>query len=106
MGEGHAGVVRREVRDLLPPAHLIAAQPVGEDQRRPAAGDLVVEIAERSLQLADGALHWVSPQKNPVIPTGAKRSGGTCSCASADMNRSLDYARDDGRPLSLISACI
>ncbi len=27
-----------------------------------------------------------------VIPTGAKRSGGTCSCTSGDMSKSFDYA--------------
>ena len=32
----------------------------------------------------------------PVIPTGAKRSGGICSRCFCRMNRSLDYARDDG----------
>ena len=55
MGEAHAGVTWREVRDLLPPAQVIAAQAVGEQQRRSAARHLVVEIAERPLQSADAA---------------------------------------------------
>ena len=55
MGEGDAGVVRREMRDLLPPAQVIAAQPVGEQQGRAAARHFVIEIAERPLQSADRA---------------------------------------------------
>ena len=55
MGESHAGVAGREVRHLLPPAQVIAAQPVREDERRAAARDFVVEIAERALQPTDGA---------------------------------------------------
>ncbi len=55
MGEGDAGVVGREVRHLLPPAQMVAAEPVREQQGRPAAGDFVVEIAERALQSTDGA---------------------------------------------------
>jgi hypothetical protein len=49
MGESNTFVVRREVRDLLPPAEMIAAQAVREQQCRPAARDFVVEIAERPL---------------------------------------------------------
>ncbi len=59
MGEGHASVSRREVCDLLPPAEMIAAQPMGEQQRRPVAGDFVVQVAERPFQFAGGALHAV-----------------------------------------------
>jgi hypothetical protein len=59
MGEGNTRVVRREVRDLLPPAHLVAAQAMGEKEGGSAAGDLIVEIAKRSFQLADAALHHV-----------------------------------------------
>ena len=55
MGEGHAGVVWCEVRDLLPPAQVIAAQPMGEQQGGSAARHFVVEIAERPLQPADRA---------------------------------------------------
>jgi hypothetical protein len=45
------------VRDLLPPAHLVAAQPVREQQRWAAASDFVVELAEWPLELADSTLH-------------------------------------------------
>jgi hypothetical protein len=57
MGEGNTSVVRREVGDLLPPAHLVAAEAVGENQRGAAAGDFVVKVAERPLELGDYALH-------------------------------------------------
>ena len=58
MGEGNAGVVWREVGDLLPPAHLVAAEAMGENQRGAAAGDLVMKLAEWPLEFADYALYW------------------------------------------------
>ncbi len=57
MGEGDARIVGSKMGDLLPPAHLVAAEPVGEEQGRAAAGHLVVEVAEGSLQFADRPLH-------------------------------------------------
>ena len=42
MGEGNAGVMRREVRDLLPPAQVIAAQAVGEEEGRAAAAYFIL----------------------------------------------------------------
>jgi hypothetical protein len=51
--------VRREVRDLLPSAQMIAAQAVSEQQRWSAAGDFIVELAEWPLQLSGRALHGV-----------------------------------------------
>ena len=47
VGEGHAGTAAGEVRHLLPPAQVIAAEPVREHDRRPSAGDLVEEAAPR-----------------------------------------------------------
>ena len=44
MGEGHAGMGLREVTDLLPPRHLVAAQAMREDDRGTAAGHLVVKL--------------------------------------------------------------
>ena len=83
MGEAHAGVARREMRDLLPPAQVIAAQAVGEQQGRAAARYFVVEIAERPLQPADRARRrrigrhgWRPPQKRtsvePMTPCGQR----------------------------------
>ena len=41
----------------------------------------------------------------PVIPTGAKRSGGTCSWAAADMTRSLDCAALRAASLGTTEKC-
>ncbi len=45
---------------------LGGAQPVGENQGGPAAGDLVVEIAERAVQLADDSLHALLIRRAPA----------------------------------------
>jgi hypothetical protein len=55
MRESHAGVVRREVRDLLRPAKMVAAQSVGKEKGRAAARHLVVEVAEGAFQPVGGA---------------------------------------------------
>ncbi len=82
MGEGHARVVRREMRDLLPPAEMIAAQAMREQKRRPVARYFIVKIAERTFESADGALgcavgsHAWSSQKRtslePRMPSGQR----------------------------------
>ena len=45
MREGHAGVAVSEVRHLLPPAQVIAAEAVREDEHRAATFDFVIETA-------------------------------------------------------------
>src|SRR5688572_16505105 len=50
MREHHAGVVRREVRDLLPPRKMVAAEAVREHYRRPLAEHFVVELGSRAPQ--------------------------------------------------------
>ena len=42
--EGDAGVVAGEERDLLPPAQVVAALAVGEEQGRAGALDLIVQL--------------------------------------------------------------
>lgn len=56
VGEGHAGMAGGEMRYLLPPAEMIAAEPVGEDDRRPFAGHLVVQAAAGAIEPA--AFGW------------------------------------------------
>jgi hypothetical protein len=51
--KGHAGMGGGEVADLLPPRHLVAAQAVGKNDRRSAAGDFVVDFAVGPDQAAD-----------------------------------------------------
>src|SRR6185437_14225531 len=64
--------VGREMRDLLPPAQVIAAQPVGEEERRAAAGDLVVEMAEGPLQASGSALRCaVRAHRRPLQKTNS-----------------------------------
>ena len=41
----------REVRDLLPPAHLVATQPMGEEKGGAAARHFVMKIAEGRFSL-------------------------------------------------------
>jgi hypothetical protein len=43
--KGHAGMGGGEVAHLLPPRHLVAAQAVGKNDRRSAAGDFIVDVA-------------------------------------------------------------
>src|SRR5205807_2481336 len=53
--ERHAGVARRKVRHLLPPAQMIAAEPVRENQKWPAAAHLIIKPAVGTLEKV--ALH-------------------------------------------------
>src|SRR5688572_4542903 len=55
VGKRHAGVAIAEMRHLLPPAQVIAAEPVGKDQKRAGAADLVVKAAAGAVEIA--ALH-------------------------------------------------
>src|ERR1700741_4683394 len=52
MCEGNARMARSEMRDLLPPAQVVAAKPMGEQKGWAAARDLIIEIAERAFQPA------------------------------------------------------
>src|SRR5262245_42713486 len=52
MGVCDAGVAPGEVGDLLPPCHMVAAEAVREHDRRPRAGDLVIEAAAGPLEIA------------------------------------------------------
>jgi hypothetical protein len=52
VSEGHARVGAAEMRHLLPPAQMVAAEPVGEHDRRPGAGDLVIEAAPGPVEVA------------------------------------------------------
>jgi hypothetical protein len=51
MGKGDAGPARREMRHLLPPRRLFSAKAVGEHDRRPAAGDLIVKCRSGRLSV-------------------------------------------------------
>ena len=55
MREGHAGVAIAEVRHLLPPAQVIAAKAVREEEEGAGAVDLVIEAAAGPVEVA--ALH-------------------------------------------------
>jgi hypothetical protein len=44
MREGDAGERIPEMAHLLPPRHVVASQPMGEDDRRALAADLVVDL--------------------------------------------------------------
>jgi hypothetical protein len=52
MREGHAGVAVAEMRHLLPPAQMIAAEPVREHQQRTFAGRFVIEPAIGPVEIA------------------------------------------------------
>jgi hypothetical protein len=52
MRKDDAGMALREVRHLLPPRQVVAAEPVREHDRRAAARDLIVDAAIRTLQEA------------------------------------------------------
>ena len=63
MRKNHAGVGLCEVSDLLPPRQVVAAQAVREDDRRPAAGDFVIDAAIGTLEETSACLEsedWVS----------------------------------------------
>jgi GH43 family beta-xylosidase len=55
MREGHARISAAEVRYLLPPAQVIAAKAVREEEEGAAAVHFVIETAARPLEVA--ALH-------------------------------------------------
>lgn len=44
MVEGNTAKSARKHRHLLPPAEMVAARTMGEDDRRPIAVDLVIEL--------------------------------------------------------------
>ncbi len=108
----------REVRHLLPPAQVIAAQAMSEEQGRPAARDLVVEISERALQSTDGAgRRGVGTHRGPLFkrrtgrqpdrrvfgdvahePAGSPASKLATGCGSR-TGRPRDRARPSNRPV-------
>src|SRR5436190_4695810 len=55
MSECYACVARREMRHLLPPRQLVAAEPVREDDRGALSGHLVVQATTGPRQAADAA---------------------------------------------------
>ena len=57
MREGHAGVAVAEVRHLLPPAQVIAAEPMREDQEWTRAGGLVIEATVGAVEKAANDLN-------------------------------------------------
>src|ERR1043165_9132341 len=56
MREGHAGIAIPKIRDLLPPAQVIAAEPVRKEKERPAAVHLIIEAAAGPVDKA--TLHY------------------------------------------------
>ncbi len=53
VGEGDTGIVRGALGHLLPPGGVIAAQAMRKNDRRPSAGDFIVEAASRPLELTE-----------------------------------------------------
>ena len=62
MREGHAGVAVAEVRHLLPPAQVIAAKAVREEEEGTAAVDLVIEAAIGTVEIAALSLNCPDEQ--------------------------------------------
>src|SRR5262245_11023753 len=89
MRKRHARIAGREVRDLLPPRHVVAAEPMREQQRRPAARHLVVDRAVQPFQLADAAGgEWrLSAHAGPLASFGSgfldSSSMASARCSSA-----------------------
>ncbi len=52
MGKGDAGIAIGEMRDLLPPGHVIAADSVRKDDRRARPRGFIVYAAPRPLHEA------------------------------------------------------
>src|SRR4051794_5587474 len=52
MREGDAGIPLAEMRHLLPPAQMIATEPVCEHEQRPAASNFIIETAAGPIQIA------------------------------------------------------
>src|SRR5262249_25308954 len=75
MGEAHAGEPVREIRDLLPPRHVIAAEPVREDERRPAPHRLVVD--RRIGPLNESGLAMMR-HTSPFSTSSFRRHGRAC----------------------------
>ena len=72
MGKYHAGVAVAEVRNLLPPAQMIAAEAVREYQHGSGAGDLVIHAAIGTLEMA--ARHRAGRVKSNIWKSlGARR---------------------------------
>src|SRR5262249_8462178 len=76
--EGHARVVVAEVRHLLPPAEVAAAEPVGEHERGPAPVGLVVE-PRTVVTLEKG--HGARPPAQEAAAR-ARRAPPTSTCAT------------------------
>ncbi len=74
VGEHDAGVAAGEVGELLPPAEVVAAEAVGEDQRRggrvAGAVDLVVQIAVRAGEGGHGCAYLGGPCQWGIEPCG------------------------------------
>ena len=89
MREGHAGVAGREVRDLLPPRHVVAAEPMREQQRRPAARHLVVDRAVRPFQFPDATNGASAPGVLMLVPwrASARASSTTARWRRRDARR-------------------
>jgi hypothetical protein len=59
MGKGNTCIARRKMRDLLPPGHEIAAEPMREDNGRAFARDFIADARIGAFKPA-GAARWGS----------------------------------------------
>src|SRR5215813_12457856 len=72
--KGHAGVVRRQGRDLLPPGRMVAAEAVRKNDRLTAAAHLVVKLASGPRQAALAPLrHGVGLAHGRLLAAAAAR---------------------------------
>src|SRR5262245_11773082 len=75
------------MRDLLPPGKMAAAQAVGEDDSRPAARYLVVQLAVRALQPAHGLSRALRVQCSAfTAPFGALPLTISAACATVSID--------------------
>src|SRR5689334_9049356 len=97
MRESDAGVACGEVRHLLPPRQVVAAQAVREDDRRAFARDLVVELGIAAPQAPGRAFHLSNAFRAQCFAFTAPFGALPLAMAPACATVSIDWCSIAGR---------